>query len=180
MLVSPARAIRQPGDGAWPAIERTEEVKVDADLLAENEASHRQLAALVARLTDDDLARDVGGGWTVAMALAHLGFWDARAALLLERYAEGAPHHHIPEWYEGLFNEALEAQWRALEPRAAAEHAVAAAEHASTQPGRCVASRTTFAPTLKQTRTAFCYAASAIAASTSSRSRQRWASALIG
>jgi hypothetical protein len=81
------------------------------------------------KLNDDDLQRDLGEGWTVSVALAHLAFWDERAALLLERYAEGTPQHHIPDWYEDLLNQTLEPQWRALSPRAAADGAVAAAEH---------------------------------------------------
>jgi hypothetical protein len=102
---------------------------MDADLLVENELTRDRLATLAGRLSDDDLARDLGEGWTVAVALAHMAFWDERAALLLERYAEGTPQHHIPDWYEDLLNQTLEPQWRALSPRAAAEGAVAAAEH---------------------------------------------------
>ena len=102
---------------------------MDADLLVENEIERDRLTTLVARLSEDDLARDLGGGWTVAVALAHLAFWDERAALLLERYVDGTPQHHIPDWYEDLLNQTLEPQWRALSPRAAAEGAVAAAEH---------------------------------------------------
>jgi hypothetical protein len=102
---------------------------MDPDLLVQNEIERDRLARLVSRLSDDDLARDLGEGWTVAVALAHLAFWDERAALLLERYADGTPQHHLPDWYEDLLNQALEPQWRALPPRAAADGAVAAAEH---------------------------------------------------
>jgi hypothetical protein len=102
---------------------------MDADILVENEVSRDQLAMLVGRLSDDDLAHDLGDGWTVAVALAHCMFWDERAALLLERYVDGTPEHHIPDWYEDLLNQTLEPQWRALDPRTAAEGAVAAAEH---------------------------------------------------
>jgi hypothetical protein len=102
---------------------------VDADLLVENELERDRLARLVGRLTDDNLAIDLGDGWTVAVALAHCAFWDDRAALLLARYADGTPQHHLPDWYEDLLNQTLEPQWRAMSPRAAAEGAVAAAEH---------------------------------------------------
>ena len=102
---------------------------MDPDVLVENETERDRLAMLVARLTDDDLARDLGEGWTVAIALAHLAFWDERAALLLQRYTDGTPQHHIPDWYEDLLNQTLEPQWRALDLRAAASQAVAAAEH---------------------------------------------------
>ena len=102
---------------------------MDPDLLVQNELTRDSLATLVGRLSDDDLAHNLGDGWTVAVALAHLAFWDERAALLLERYADGTPQHQIPDWYEDLLNQTLEPQWRALSPRAAAEGAVAAAEH---------------------------------------------------
>jgi hypothetical protein len=102
---------------------------MDADLLVQNELTRDSLSRLVGKLSDDDLAHDLGDGWTIAVALAHLAFWDERAALLLERYANGTPQHHIPDWYEDLLNQTLEPQWRALSPRAAAEGAVAAAEH---------------------------------------------------
>jgi hypothetical protein len=102
---------------------------MDPDLLVQNELERDRLATLVGKLSDDDLSHDLGGGWTVGVALAHLAFWDERAALLLERYADGTPPHHIPDWYEDLLNETLEPQWQALPPRAAAEQAVAAAEH---------------------------------------------------
>ena len=102
---------------------------MEPELLVQNELERDRLATLVGKLSDEDLARDLGGGWTVAVALAHLAFWDERAALLLERYVEGTPHHHLPDWYEDLLNQTLEPQWRVLPPRAIAEQAVAAAEH---------------------------------------------------
>ena len=49
----------------------------DPDLRRNAEATNR-LQALVARLEETDLARSLGGGWTVRFALAHLAFWDAR------------------------------------------------------------------------------------------------------
>jgi hypothetical protein len=39
--------------------------------VADNAAARERLRALVARLSDADLARPVGGGWSVALALAH-------------------------------------------------------------------------------------------------------------
>jgi hypothetical protein len=102
---------------------------MDAALLAENEQGTARLKALVERLTDTDLARNLGDGWNPAVALAHLGFWDERAARLLEHYAEGTPSHQLPGWYDDLLNETLEPEWRLLPARQAAQLAVAAAEH---------------------------------------------------
>jgi hypothetical protein len=55
------------------------------DFVQENEASRRELQALTASLTDDDLARDLGNGWTVSTVLCHLAFWDR---LVLRRLRE--------------------------------------------------------------------------------------------
>lgn len=41
-----------------------------------NDESRERLARLAATLTPDRLAVDLGGGWTVASALAHMAFWD--------------------------------------------------------------------------------------------------------
>ena len=54
-----------------------------------NAQSTERLRALVARLSADDLKRSLGGRWTVAFALAHLAFWDARQVAALQRYARG-------------------------------------------------------------------------------------------
>jgi hypothetical protein len=54
-----------------------------------NATERKRLAALVGRLTDEDLSRPVGSaGWTVAGYLAHVAFWDQRALLLLRRWQE--------------------------------------------------------------------------------------------
>ena len=98
---------------------------VDQALLSDNAETMRRLEALVARLSDDDLRRDLGEGWTVAVALAHAGFWDQRAVYGLRRWArEGTP---ITDADDHILNEALFEQWRALPPRRAAELAVEAA-----------------------------------------------------
>ena len=41
-----------------------------------NDESRARLTRLIATLTPSQLAVDLGGGWTVAAALAHMGFWD--------------------------------------------------------------------------------------------------------
>ena len=43
----------------------------------------------MARLDDADLHRSLGGGWTVAYALAHLAFGDVRQHIALQSYARG-------------------------------------------------------------------------------------------
>ncbi len=56
---------------------------------ASNATSTERLTALVAGLTPQDLQRSLGGNWTVAFALVHLAFWDARQVAALQRYAQG-------------------------------------------------------------------------------------------
>ncbi|MBM3947974.1 MAG: hypothetical protein FJ312_01785 [SAR202 cluster bacterium] len=75
----------------------------DPNILDDNASQRRRLEALVSRLTDDD--RDVGNSWTIAASLAHLAFWDRRAALLLRRWERKGPQPDEPD--VDLLNEAL-------------------------------------------------------------------------
>lgn len=100
----------------------------DSSILSENAAVTARLKALVARLGDTDLARDLGGGWTVSVALSHLAFWDRRIAYMLERWMrDGTPHVELDD---DVVNNALEAVHQAVEPRAAARLAVESARAA--------------------------------------------------
>jgi hypothetical protein len=100
----------------------------DASILDENTAVTARLEALVGRLSDADLARDLGSGWTIAVALSHLAFWDRRVAYVLERWMrDGTPHVELDD---DVVNSALEAVHQAVEPRAAGRLAVEAAKAA--------------------------------------------------
>ncbi len=90
---------------------------------AQNSQSTERLAALVARLGADDLARSLGGGWTVGFALAHLAFWDARHVAALQRFAAG--DGFPSEDYAA--NAALELIAGAFNPATVAEAALSAA-----------------------------------------------------
>ena len=61
----------------------------NAPELLRNAESTARLRALVERLDEADLQRSLGGGWTVAFALAHLAFWDTRQHFALQVYARG-------------------------------------------------------------------------------------------
>ena len=92
-----------------------------------NEHERARLAAF-AGLPEADLARDLGGGWTVATALAHVAFWDRFAHERLRLWLrEGAPVGVQRPLVDAL-NDALVHQWHALPPAAAAGEALAAAE----------------------------------------------------
>ena len=57
----------------------------------ENHAWRERLTATLKRLADQDLARPAGGpGWTVNGLLAHLAFYDLRAARLIEHWKSHA------------------------------------------------------------------------------------------
>ncbi len=68
-----------------------------------NDESRERLARLVAALTPARLRVDLGQGWTVSSALAHMGFWD--------------------RWQAGRWTEMLARTW------SAAADSVIAAEH---------------------------------------------------
>jgi hypothetical protein len=94
--------------------------------VAENALERTRLRSLVERLTDEDLSHPLGTDWTVAVALAHLAFWDQRALVLMRRWkASGVAPSPIDI---DVTNESLLPLWSALPPRAAAELAVSSAE----------------------------------------------------
>ena len=103
---------------------------MDGETLTAIDASRARLRAVVDRLSDEDLARQIDGGWTVAALLAHTAFFDRRAALLLRRCQQGtiAPSPIDPD----AVNDAALPQWRLIPPRAAGQEALAAAEDVDT------------------------------------------------
>jgi hypothetical protein len=92
----------------------------------ENTASRSRLETFARSLSEEDLARTNPFGWTVASLLAHLAFWDYRVLALLRRWqAEGVDESPIDPH---AMNEALKPLCLALEPRAAVELCISAAE----------------------------------------------------
>jgi hypothetical protein len=77
-------------------------------------------------LSDAELAREMGDGWTIAATLAHLAFWDQRALVLVKRWQKRGIDAS-PIDIDGV-NEAMLPLLRALPPRAAANLALSAAE----------------------------------------------------
>jgi hypothetical protein len=95
---------------------------------ARNAAATARLKALVARLSDEDLARDIGSGWTVAAALAHVAHRDR---MVIVRWsaatAAGTLPVDIPPEISNVINDASLPLWLAVPPRTAADLAVSAA-----------------------------------------------------
>jgi hypothetical protein len=102
---------------------------MDRPYVERNRQQRERLEALVGRLSDEELHRQIGdGAWTVAATLAHLAYWDIRAVGALE----AAIRHGLPLtfWDESdalPVNQVLTPRWLAVPPREAAQRAVAAA-----------------------------------------------------
>ncbi len=80
------------------------------------------------RLSDEDLGRPVGEHWTVAVALAHIQYWDGRAVGALEAWRR----HGLPLtlWInsEAVVNDLRLPFWREVPPREALEQAIKTSE----------------------------------------------------
>ena len=87
------------------------------------------MEALASRLSDADLAADLGGGWTAAVALGHLAFWDRRIAYVLTRWGDGGEPH--VELDDDVVNNALEEMLKAVKPREAARLCIESAKAAN-------------------------------------------------
>jgi hypothetical protein len=99
---------------------------LDRSFIELNRASTERIRALVKRLTDEEMLHPVGAHWTVAIALAHLAFWDRRAMYVLDM-TERDGKLFIPE-IDIFVNELSLPLWAAIPPRAAARIAIETAE----------------------------------------------------
>src|SRR6516165_4896655 len=99
---------------------------VSAAFAESNRAQTERLRQLVGRLDAGGLATRLPNGWTVAVALAHIAFWDRQRLCLMRRWAAG---NWCNGGYDGeLFNEVLLPFLEAIPPDQAAEMAVQTAE----------------------------------------------------
>ncbi len=94
---------------------------------ASNAASLERLRDLVHGLSDADLARDVGEGWTVTTTLAHMGFYDARVLALFRRWEAGGEVADSP-LDAGIINDAKQPYLQLLPGRATADLTLQLAE----------------------------------------------------
>jgi DinB superfamily len=89
-----------------------------------------RMRALVARLSDAELAAPANDSWTVAGVLGHIAFWDARALVLAQKLQRGesfSPDDDEPEDVDWI-NDATRPLIHAIPPRDAAELALRLAE----------------------------------------------------
>ena len=99
---------------------------MERDFVAENARERERLKSLVSRLTDAQLSRPLDPTWTIAVAFAHLAFWDQRCLSLIRKWkSSGVSPSPIDI---DVTNDCLLPLWKALAPRAAANLAVLSAE----------------------------------------------------
>ena len=100
---------------------------MDRPFVAENAKERERLSSLVERLTDEELCLPLGDDWTIAVALAHLSFWDQRSLFLVRKWKKSGVVE--PSTIDiDVTNDSLLSTWLAIPPRVAANLAVASAE----------------------------------------------------
>ena len=99
---------------------------MDRPFIEENAKERERLRSLVERLSDEQLSIPMEDGWTIAVALAHLAFWDQRSLMLMRKWkSTGVAPSPIDI---DVTNDSLLPLWLALPPRSAAKLAVTSAE----------------------------------------------------
>jgi hypothetical protein len=84
-----------------------------------NRASTNRIRALAGRLSDVELQQQVGQHWTVAIALAHLTWWDRRVLYVLD--ATERDGKLLAAEVDILVNDLSLPLWAAIPPRVAAQ-----------------------------------------------------------
>ncbi|MCE9645443.1 MAG: hypothetical protein K8S20_05530 [Chloroflexi bacterium] len=87
-----------------------------------NRVSTERIKKLAASLTDKQLQTRVGKHWTVAIALAHLAWWDRRVMYVLDMTAKNGKLF-IPE-IDIFVNDLSLPLWAAIPPREATRIAI--------------------------------------------------------
>jgi hypothetical protein len=98
---------------------------LDRSFVERNRASTNRIRALVASLSDAEMQHPVGEHWTVAIALAHIAFWDRRVMYVLDM-TERDGKLFIPE-IDIFVNDLSLPLWAAIPPREAARIAIESA-----------------------------------------------------
>jgi Mycothiol maleylpyruvate isomerase N-terminal domain len=101
-------------------------MSLDRSFIERNHASTDRIRTLAAGLTDEQMQQPVGEHWTVAIALAHLAFWDRRVMYVLDM-TERDGTLFIPE-IDIFVNDLSLPLWAAIPPREAARIAIETSE----------------------------------------------------
>ena len=99
---------------------------LDRSFVERNRASTDRIRALAADLTDEEMQHPVGEHWTVAIALAHLAFWDRRVMYVLDMTQRDGKVF-IPA-IDIFVNDLSLPLWAAIPPREAARIAIETSE----------------------------------------------------
>jgi hypothetical protein len=99
---------------------------LDQSFIELNRASTNRIRDLAARLSDAEMQHPVGQHWTVAIALAHLAWWDRRVMYVLDM-TERDGKLFVPE-IDIFVNDLSLPLWAAIPPREAARIAIETAE----------------------------------------------------
>ena len=99
---------------------------VSPQISENNRVQRERLKKLVARLDEHALRTRLPNGWTVAMTLGHIAFWDRQRLCLLRRWA--AEDFRSGAYDSDVFNDALAPLLGLVPPKAIAQAAVEAAE----------------------------------------------------
>ena len=91
---------------------------LDPSYIEENRASTERIRELAGRLTDEEMQTKVGEHWTVAIALAHLAWWDRRVMYVLDMTARDGKLF-VPE-IDIFVNDLSLPLWGVIPPRDAA------------------------------------------------------------
>ena len=99
---------------------------MDQSYVELNRASTERIRALTERLTDEEMQHRIGEHWTVAIALAHLAWWDRRVMYVLDM-TERDGKLFIPE-IDIFVNDLSLPLWAVIPPRDAARIAIETSE----------------------------------------------------
>lgn len=99
---------------------------VDRSFVEQNRASTQRIRALVSRLSEPQMLQRVGEHWTVAIALAHLAFWDRRVLFVLDRTEREGKLSPIE--LDITLNDLSLPLWAAIPPHEAARLAIESSE----------------------------------------------------
>ena len=99
---------------------------MERPFVVENTKERERLASLVARITNEELSLPLGEYWTIAVALAHLAFWDQRSLALMRKWKQSGVEPSPIDI--DVTNDSLLPLWRAVAPRVAADLAVSSSE----------------------------------------------------
>ena len=93
----------------------------------ENALERARIKKLADSLSDTELNLPLSAGWTIAVALVHLAFWDQRAVVITRKWKQNGVKALSPIDTDTV-NDALVPISLAISPRAAANLAFTAAE----------------------------------------------------